>query len=138
MTMQMLTEADDKQLITITPQWMKQKFDEMNQLLFNGMLPECKLSLFTTGKGSQGHTLGWFKTNKEYQVHSKFVSWSRTYNCSGWQYYLSGEDSMEPSDFAYYMNPHIQLNGNYNWTEKAALSTLVHEMCHYRQHLFGF
>ena len=68
MTMQMLKEADDKQLITITPQWMKQKFDEMNQLLFNGMLPECKLSLFTTGKGSQGHTLGWFKTHKEYQV----------------------------------------------------------------------
>ena len=138
MTMQMLKEADDKQLITITPQWMKQKFDEMNQLLFNGMLPECKLSLFTTGKGSQGHTLGWFKTHKEYQVRAKFVSWSRAYGCSGWQYYLPGEDSMEPSDFAYYMNPEIQLNGNYNWTEKAALSTLVHEMCHYKQHLFGF
>lgn len=134
----MLTEVDDKQLITITPEWMEQKFDEMNVLLFGGMLPKCKFSLFTTGKGSQGHTLGWFKTNRDYQVNYRFMNWSNTYRCSGWQFYLYGQDSMEPEDFAYHMNPLIQLNGNYTWTEKAALSTLVHEMCHYRQHLFGF
>lgn len=132
-----LTEADDKTLITITPEWMEENFNRMNKLLFSGMLPVCRFSLFTTGKGSQGHTLGWFKTNRDYLVNYRFMSWS-PYGCSGWQFYLSGQDSMEPEDFARHMNPLIQLNGNYNWTEKAALSTLVHEMCHYRQHIFGF
>lgn len=134
----MLTEVDDKQLIAITPEWMEQKFDEMNKLLFNGLLPKCRFSLFTTGRGSRGGTLGWFKTRRDYHVSAKFIPWSSFYRCSGWQYSIDGEESMEPSDFAYYMNPLIQLNGNYNWTEKAALSTLVHEMCHYRQHVFGF
>lgn len=132
----MLNEVDDKTLITITPEWMAEKFDEMNKLLFNGILPKCKLTLFTTGKGSQGRTLGWFKVRPSWQVKHKWVPYSR--EGSGYQYYIDGEDSMEPMDFEYYMNPEIQLNGNYNWTEKAALSTLVHEMCHYRQHVFGF
>lgn len=136
----MLKEADDKTLIKITPEWMEQKFNEMNKLLFNGALGSCKFSLFVTGKGSQGRTLGWFKTNKEHGVVGEYHIVGRTVD--GVQMYYQDWDGdkfmISEEDFAYYMNPEIQLNGNYNWTEKAALSTLVHEMCHYRQHLFGF
>lgn len=124
----MLNEIDDKQLITITPQWMEQKFNEMNQLLFNGELKPCKLTLFTTGKGSRGSVLGWFKIHP-----GRGIVYKRVYG--GTQAYLKdnwGDTvAITEEDFNYYLNPEIQLNGNYNWTEKAALSTLVHEMCHY-------
>ena len=140
MTMQMLKEADDRQLITITPEWMEQKYNEMNKLLFNGALGSCRFSLFVEGKGSQGGTLGWFRTHKDYGVYGEYVIIGR--RVTGVQYYVGDSDynkfAVTSEDFDYYMNPEIQLNGNYNWTEKAALSTLVHEMCHYRQHLDGF
>ena len=126
----MLKEADDKTLITITPEWMEQKFDEMNKLLFNGVLYKPQFSLFTKGKGSRGGTLGWFKINKDYNV-----IWKSDRYHGGYQAYVkdSWGDSfmLQPEEFVYYMHPLIQLNGNYNWTEKAALTTLVHEMCHY-------
>jgi len=124
----MLTEVDDKQLIAITPEWMKEKFDEMNQLLFNGELKPCRLGLFTTGKGSQGHTLGWFKhSNLRWDVRTTYNGKHPCYVIDYWgdKVWLDGDN------FNKYANPEIQLNGHYNWTEKAALSTLVHEMCHY-------
>ena len=34
--------------------------------------------------------------------------------------------------------PRIELNGNYTWTRKAAMSTLVHEMCHYYCNMNGW
>lgn len=136
MTLQMLKEADDKQLMTITPEWMKEKFDEMNKLLFDGKLKPCRLSLFTSGEGSRGHTLGWFKhrplsysknRHDEFGKHPSFVkdSW-------GDRIWLNKDN------FNQYADPEIQLNGNYNWTEKAALSTLVHEMCHYYDYKDGW
>ena len=42
-------------------EWMKQKYLEMNDLLFNGTLGQCNFAIFTSGKGSQGGVLGWFK-----------------------------------------------------------------------------
>ncbi len=132
----LLTEADDKELITLTPEWMERRFNEMNRLLFNNMLGYCKFSIFTTGKGSSGSVLGWFKT----RVTSNNIIWR--YQRNGKQAYIRNynddEVSIDEEDFSYYFNPEIQLNGNYRWTEKAALSTLVHEMCHFRQHMFGF
>ena len=125
----MLTEVDDKNLITITPQWMEEKFDEMNALHFNGKLRKCKFSVFTSGKGSRGRVLGWFTFHKEPNVVFKRVK----YPSKGAQAYINQEGKLFPTDiddFVYYLNPEIKLNGNYNWTEKAALSTLVHEMCH--------
>ena len=50
----------DKTFIPNT-QWMAEKYDEMNSQLFNGALGECDFNVFTTGRGSQGGTLGWFK-----------------------------------------------------------------------------
>ena len=43
-------------------QWMAKKYEEMNQELFYGQLGDCDFGIFTTGKGSEGRTLGWFKT----------------------------------------------------------------------------
>ena len=137
MVRDLLKEVDDKTLITITPEWMEQKFEEMNKLLFNGILYKCKFSLFTSGKGSRGGILGWFKINKDYNV-----IWKQDYRHGGYQAYVKdnwGDSFMlQPEEFVYYMHPLIQLNGNYNWTEKAALSTLVHEMCHYYVHRNGY
>lgn len=134
--MQMLTEADDKQYINLTPEWMKEKFDAMNKLLFNGELKPCKLSLFTTGEGSRGKTLGWFKHGTIYCSSSK-TSYGHKKPC--YVRDMWGDKIwLDTDNFNRYANPEIQLNGNYNWTEKAALSTLVHEMCHYYDYKDGW
>ena len=44
-----------------TVEWMAERYNEANQKLFNGALGECDFNVFTTGRGSQGGTLGWFK-----------------------------------------------------------------------------
>ena len=43
-----------------TIEWMTQKYNEMNSLLFDNRLGECNFRVFTTGKGSQGRRLGCF------------------------------------------------------------------------------
>lgn len=40
-----------------TIEWMTQKYDELNQELFEGELGHCDFELFTSGKGSGGRTL---------------------------------------------------------------------------------
>lgn len=132
----MLTEADDKQLMTITPEWMKEKFDQMNELLFDGKLKPCKLSLFTSGKGSRGGTLGWFKHKSIYYSKSS-TNWEGKHPCYVKDWW-GDKIWLDEDNFNQYAAPEIQLNGNYNWTEKAALSTLVHEMCHYYDYKDGW
>lgn len=126
----MLGKVDDKTLITITPEWMEKKFNEMNELLFDGALKPCRLELFTKGRGSQGGTLGWFNFgNQIYSDHKRRTLRGKrpgyVMNAYGDKVWLDGDN------FNNLIDPVIQLNGNYNWTEKAALSTLVHEMVHY-------
>ena len=135
MTLQMLTEADDKQLITITPEWMKEKFDQMNELLFDGKLKPCKLSLFTSGKGSRGGTLGWFKHKPLFYSKSRQYGGKHPCYVKDW---WGDKIWLDEDNFNQYAEPQIELNGNYNWTEKAALSTLVHEMCHYYDYKDGW
>ena len=43
-----------------TTEWMAQKYNEMNSLLFDNRLGECNFRIFTSGKGSQGRRLGCF------------------------------------------------------------------------------
>lgn len=43
-----------------TVEWMRQKYDEMNQELFGGSLRECHFDIFIKGKGSEGRRLGFF------------------------------------------------------------------------------
>ena len=37
-----------------TTEWIAQKYNEMNSLLFDNKLGECNFRIFTSGKGSQG------------------------------------------------------------------------------------
>ena len=125
----------DSKYIDLTVDWMSKKFNEMNALLFDCVLKPCKLSIFTKGKGSRGNTLGWYHFKPEYGAYYERTS-------KGWQAYFKDSEGnklvITEEDYNYFFNPEIKLNGNYNWTEKAALSTLVHEMCHYYTFRNGF
>ena len=46
-------------------QWLKSRYNELNEKLFNNALGECDLGLFTKGDGSQGGTLGYFTISGE-------------------------------------------------------------------------
>jgi hypothetical protein len=112
-------------------QWMAEKYAEMNSQLFGGKLGECNFGVFTTGRGMEGGTLGWFKiTGRNIRVdrYSR-----RMFKTTGWdKVYVSKEN------FYYMCQPKIELNGNYFGTEQGFLATLVHEMCHYYTYMNGY
>lgn len=116
-----------------TVAWMSKKYKEMNKLLFNGKLGDCDFGIFTTGKGSQGRTLGWFKMTgknlkaKSYDRHMFVFDWAQMKDI-----YINSDN------FVQICKPCIQLNGNYSGTEHAFLTTLVHEMCHYYTYMDGY
>ena len=114
-----------------TSQWMAEKYAEMNSQLFGGKLGECNFGVFTTGRGMEGGTLGWFKiTGRNIRVdrYSR-----RMFKTTGWdKVYVNKEN------FYYMCQPKIELNGNYFGTEHGFLATLVHEMCHYYTYMNGY
>ena len=111
-------------------QWMREKYAEMNKLLFNGELGECNFEIFTTGRGSQGSVLGWFKIkNRNIRVDR----YSRRMYVLGYNKIV-----INKNNFAELCNPTIELNGNYSGTENGFLATLVHEMCHYYTYMYGY
>lgn len=113
-----------------TIEWMSIKYDEMNQELFHNSLGECNFEIFTTGRGSQGRTLGKFYMNAElkYERRSlrmyKLINFDKTY--------------INSDNFYTLCKPTISLNGNYSGTEYGFLATLVHEMCHYYTYMNGY
>lgn len=114
-----------------TVEWMKQKYIEMNDLLFNGTLGQCNFAIFTSGKGSQGGVLGWFKiTGKNIKV--------RRLDRRIFKSTFSNEIFVDKHNFYSICQPQIELNGNYTGTELAFITTLVHEMCHYYTYMYGF
>lgn len=131
MILREIGEIEDKrELMTPTVEWMARKYDEMNQTLFGGELGACSFKIFTTGKGSQGGVLGWFRITTNSIRYEKDT---RRMFCSslGRKFYITQDN------FVNLCKPQIELNGNYRWTERAALSTLVHEMCHYYTDMKG-
>ena len=124
------SKTDELQLMSPTVEWMEEKYNEMNKLLFNNSLKGCKFEIFTTGKGSQGNVLGWFKVDGNIKIESRTRKMYHR-NVSYEKEYANYDN------FVRICEPCIQLNGNYKWTEKAALSTLVHEMCHYYTYMYG-
>ena len=114
-----------------TSQWMAEKYAEMNSQLFGGKLGECNFGVFTTGRGMEGGTLGWFKiTGRNIRVdrYSR-----RMFKTTGWdKVYVNKEN------FYYMCQPKIELNGNYFGNEHGFLATLVHEMCHYYTYMNGY
>lgn len=111
-------------------EWMAEKYAEMNSLLFNGELGECDFAIFTTGKGSEGGTLGWFKIKGR---NIRADRYSRRMFVNGWE-----RVNINRNNFVSLCHPTIELNGNYTGTEHGFLATLVHEMCHYYTYMNGY
>jgi predicted SprT family Zn-dependent metalloprotease len=94
-------------------------------------LGNCNFAIFTSGKGSEGGVLGWFKIkgrNIKIERSSR-----RIFQSNGWDKNYVGK-----SNFYEVCQPTIELNGNYSGTENAFLATLVHEMCHYYTYMYGY
>lgn len=131
--LKLLTEIDESQVIELTTTWMAAEYDRLNQSLFDGKLMACDFAVFTSGKGAEGGTLGWFKITGKNVYASK--SSHRIYHKDGqWGY----KTFVTRENFVEICKPRIELNGNYRWTKKAAISTLVHEMCHYYCNMNGW
>lgn len=114
--------------------WMSRKYDEMNQLLFNGSLGDCGFIIFTSGKGSQGRTLGTFTMTAKGLKCDRFTrDIYRETATDG--IYMSV--NVGRHNFERVCQPQIALNGNYIGTEYGFLATLVHEMCHYFTYMNG-
>lgn len=127
-----ILKEDTNTLMKPTPEWMAKRYNELNQELFNGKLGTCEFGLFTTGSGSNGRVLGWFRTTGK---NLKFSRTSRRiYKVGIW----GDKEYINRGNFVELCKPKIELNGNYQWTEKAAISTLVHEMCHYYCEMNGY
>lgn len=127
-------KLNDKMDKTFQPtvEWMTAKYAEMNDTLFNGALGECSFAIFTTGKGSEGGVLGWFKCNGRNIKADRYSR--RMYLKDMW----GGKTYIDRKNFAALCKPTIELNGNYRGTEHGFLATLVHEMCHYYTYMHGY
>ncbi|MBP5724459.1 MAG: SprT-like domain-containing protein [Bacteroidales bacterium] len=125
---------DKRNLMRATPSWMYEKYQEMNDRLFGGKLGDCKMEIFTSGKGSQGGTLGWFCTDGGNNKLMIQRSNRKMYALD----YAGNKEYVDYKNFVRLCHPTIKLNGNYSGTEHSLLSTLVHEMCHYYTYMYGW
>jgi hypothetical protein len=128
----MNNSEDNKKTFRPTVDWMKEKYDEMNALLFGNELGNCNFSIFTKGRGSQGRTLGFFQltgSNLKYNTNDRKIFYLDIYH-----------DKMYINKNNFYdrCKPLIALNGNYSGLEESFLNTLVHEMCHYYTYMNGY
>lgn len=128
-----LTEDEEHSTEKMKPttEWMTKWYDIMNKRLFNGELGACILRPFTTGKGSNGRTLGWFKitaSNIKVDRSTRRIFKSDYYS----------RQYVDRSSFPSICKPCIELNANYSAPEDSWLNTLVHEMCHYYTYMYGY
>ena len=124
-------EEHSTEKIKPTTEWMTKWYDIMNKRLFNGELGACILRPFTTGKGSNGRTLGWFKitaSNIKVDRSTRRIFKSDYYS----------RQYVDRSSFPSICKPCIELNANYSAPEDSWLNTLVHEMCHYYTYMYGY
>ena len=117
-----------------TVNWMAEKYDEMNAKLFGGQLGQCDFNIFTSGRGSQGRTLGFFRMNgRGLKIE---IATRKMFRHDDW--FSNDKEYVNKSNFYSVCRPSIELNGNYSGTEHAFLGTLVHEMCHYYTYMNGY
>lgn len=117
-----------------TVNWMAEKYDEMNAKLFGGQLGQCDFNIFTSGRGSQGRTLGFFRMNgRGLKIE---IATRKMFRHNDW--FPNDNEYVNKSNFYSVCRPSIELNGNYSGTEHAFLGTLVHEMCHYYTYMNGY
>lgn len=126
-----LMEIDENQLFIPDEDWMAINYSKMNRLLFDNRLGNCNFEIFKTGKGSNGNVLGWFC------IQNKNIRYSKSTR-QMFDIKFGRREYVNHDNFVALCKPCIKLNGNYRWTEKAAISTLVHEMCHYYCEMNGF
>lgn len=112
-------------------EWMAKKYNEMNQQLFGGSLGDCDFAIFTSGRGSEGGVLGWFKITGS---NVRADRYSRRMFVGGW----GTKVFIDKNNFVRLCKPRIELNGNYTGTEQSFLATLAHEMCHYYTYMNGY
>ena len=124
---------DNNELMKATPEWMAENYDRFNKELFNNELGSCNFGIFTTGRGSQGRTLGLFSV----KGNRLYVDRRSRKMYSGSPYNWSDREYINRKNFEKLAVPTIQLNGNYSGTEHALQETLVHEMCHYYDYMYG-
>lgn len=128
----LINELDENDVVDLTPAWLQTEYNRLNTSYFDGKLGDCSFGLFTTGKGAEGGVLGWFKITGTGIYFSKSSRRMFTKDMWGDKNYITKEN------FASVCKPRIELNGNYRWSKKAALSTLIHEMCHYYCNMNGW
>lgn len=114
-----------------TVDWMERRYKELNIKLFDGALGECNFDIFTSGRGSEGRTLGRF------QMKSPGLKYDR-YTRRIFKYIHYEKVYADRYNFFSFCEPLISLNGNYSGTEYGFLATLAHEMCHYYTYRNGF
>lgn len=124
-----MSNSNDK--FTPTTDWLREKYNEINNHIFDGKLGNCDFEVFTSGKGSQGKSFGHFGIRRNglkiRRSDRKLI------------YYFGGEVfTINESNFYEETKPIIGVNGNYKRTERAWLNTLVHEMCHYYTYRKGY
>lgn len=119
----------DSRDFKVSIDWIRDKYVEMNQILFAGQLGDCDFDIFTKGKGSEGGILGYFK------LSGKLKADRRTGRMYMDTYY--GMVEVNSGNFIKLCKPLIALNGNYIGTEYGFLVTLIHEMCHYYTYMRG-
>lgn len=113
-----------------TVDWMGAKYDELNKRLFSGDLDRCNFGIFTSGKGSEGRTLGRFRltgSNLKAERYSRRM-FTQTFD---------GKLYVNKKNFYDVCKPLIEINGNYSGAESSFTNTLVHEMCHYYDYMYG-
>ena len=116
-----------------TVEWMEKNYTKLNAELFHGELGGCNFAIFTTGKGSQGNVLGWFKITRSGVKVRRYNRRMFYRNMYGFD-----ETDIDRNNFVELCQPQIELNGNYSGTEEAWLHTLVHEMIHYYTYMYGY
>ena len=128
-------ENDDRILMRATPEWIEKKYNEMNQLLFNGSLGQCNFGLFSSGRGSEGGWLGRFRIGGKIVVNRITRQMSTKPKSSGF-IFVEGT-TIRQYNFYNLCQPYIEFNSHYQATEDALLHVLVHEMCHYYTYMYG-
>jgi predicted SprT family Zn-dependent metalloprotease len=129
---------ENNNMIKATPLWMKENYNRFNQELFDGELGDCEFKIFTTGRGSQGKTLGMFQLTGSNLYANRYSDFGNPYARRMYVIKLGEKQYIYNDNFVEECRPVISLNGHYSGEESSLQATLVHEMCHYRDYMDGY
>ena len=122
--------SDSNEKFVPTPEWMAEKYNELNDWLFDGELGACEFNVTKL----KAHMLAGFSMKRENlsakrqsrQIYVKHGPYPDT-----WEY-------ITKDNFPELCLPVISMSSQRMGTEKALLTSLVHEMCHYYTFRLGY